>query len=136
MVFDVKTQAIVNLTIQVLLMMTMSGAVYLVKKRYLGRHCAVMRICVLVQIIAIAGVMLPSMIGYIEHEQRGGFFNIEMLAHHALGLAVIVIGIYINLAFAGVMKIWGRLVSAMRLALALWILALVIGLHMYLIIWI
>ncbi|CAG0984993.1 hypothetical protein METP1_01978 [Methanosarcinales archaeon] len=136
MVFDVKTQAIVNLTIQVLLIMTISGAVYLVKKRNLGRHCAVMRISLLVQMIAIAGVMLPSMLGYIEHEQRGVFFNIEMLAHHALGLAVIVIGIYINLAFEGVMRIWGRLVSAMRLVLALWILALIIGLHMYLIIWI
>ncbi|MCX9029637.1 MAG: hypothetical protein OIN86_15835 [Candidatus Methanoperedens sp.] len=131
-----KTQAIVNLTIQVLLIMTISGAVYLVKKRNLGRHCAVMRISLLVQMIAIAGVMLPSMLGYIEHEQRGVFFNIEMLAHHALGLAVIVIGIYINLAFEGVMRIWGRLVSAMRLVLALWILALIIGLHMYLIIWI
>ena len=136
MVFDVKTQAIVNLTIQVLLIITISGAVYLVKKRNLGRHCAVMRISLLVQMIAIAGVMLPSMLGYIEHEQRGVFFNIEMLAHHALGLAVIVIGIYINLAFAGVMRIWGRLVSAMRLVLALWILALIVGLHMYLIIWI
>jgi putative membrane protein len=136
MVFDVKTQVIVNLTIQVLLIMTISGAVYLVKKRNLGKHCAVMRISLLVQMIAIAGVMLPSMLGYIEHEQRGAFFNIEMLAHHALGLAVIVIGIYINLAFAGVMRIWGRLVSAMRLVLALWILALIIGLHMYLIIWI
>lgn len=136
MVFDAKTQAIVNLTVQVLLIMTISGAVYLVKKRNLGRHCAAMRISVLVQMIAIAGVMLPSMLGYIEHEQRGVFFNIEMLAHHALGLAVIIIVIYINLAFAGVMRIWGRLVSAMRLALALWILALIIGLHMYLIIWI
>jgi len=136
MVFDVKTQAIVNLTIQVLLIITISGAVYLVKKRNLGRHCAVMRISLLVQMIAIAGVMLPSMLGYIEHEQRGVFFNIEMLAHHSLGLAVIVIGIYINLAFAGVMRIWGRLVSAMRLVLALWILALIIGLYMYLMIWI
>jgi len=136
MVFDVKTQAIVNLTIQVLLIITISGAVYLVKKRKLGRHCGVMRISLLVQMIAIAGVMLPSMLGYIEHEQRGVFFDIEMLAHHALGLAVIVIGIYINLAFEGVMRIWGRLVSAMRLVLALWILALIIGLHMYLMIWI
>lgn len=136
MVFDVKTQVIVNLTIQVLLIMTISGAVCLVKKRNLGRHCAFMRISLLVQMIAIAGVMLPSMLGYIEHEQRGVFFNIEMLAHHALGLAVIVIGIYINLAFGGVIRIWGRLVSAMRLVLALWILALIIGLHMYLIIWI
>jgi putative membrane protein len=135
MVFDVKTQAMVNLTIQLLLIMTISGSVYLAKKRNLGRHCIVMRISVLLQIVAIASVMLPSMLGYIEHEQRGVFFNIEMLVHHMLGLAVIVIWIYINLVFVGVMKIKDSLVVAMRLALASWILALIIGLHMYSLIW-
>lgn len=135
MVFDVKTQAMVNLTLQVLLIMTISGAVFLAKKRNLGKHCVVMRIAVLLQIIVITGVMLPSMLGYIEHEQRGIFFNIEMLMHHTLGLTVIAIWIYINLVFAGVMRIRGRLVAAMRLALASWILALIIGLHMYFLIW-
>ena len=135
MVFDIKTQAMVNLTIQVLLIVMVSGAVFLVKKRNIGKHCVVMRVAVLLQIIAIAGVMLPSMLGYIENEQRGIFFNIEMSAHHTLGLTVIGIWIYINLVFAGVMRIRIRLATAMRLALASWILALIIGLHMYLLIW-
>jgi putative membrane protein len=135
MVFDIKTQAMVNLTIQVLLIMTVSGAVFLAKKRYLGKHCTLMRVSVLMQIIAIAGVMLPSMLGYIEYVQWNTFFNIEMLVHHTLGLIVITIWIYINLVFAGVMRIRGRLATAMRLALASWIMALIIGLHMYLLIW-
>ncbi|VVB56385.1 Uncharacterised protein [uncultured archaeon] len=135
MVFDVKTQAMINLTIQVLLIMSVSGAVFLVKKRNLGKHCVVMRVAVLLQIIAIAGVMLPSMLGYIENEQRSIFFNMEMLVHHTLGLTVIAIWIYINLVFAGVMRIRVRLETAMRLALASWILALIIGLHMYFLIW-
>ena len=135
MVFDIKTQAMINLTIQVLLIMTVSGAVFLVKKRNLGKHCVVIRVAVLLQIIAIAAVMLPSMLGYIENEQRGIFFNIEMLVHHTLGLIVIAIWIYINLVFAGVMRIKVSLKIAMRLALASWILALIIGLHMYFLIW-
>lgn len=135
MVFDIKTQAMVNLAIQIFLIITVSGAVFLVKKRNPGKHCIVMRVAVLLQIIAIVGVMLPSMLGYIEIEQRGIFFNIEMWVHHTLGLIVIAIWIYINLVFAGVMRIKVRLETAMRLALALWILALIFGLHMYFLIW-
>lgn len=135
MVFDIKTQAMVTLTIQILLIMTVSGAVFLAKKRNLGKHCVVMRVAVLLQIIAIASVMLPSMLGYIENEQRSIFFNIEMLVHHTLGLTVITIWVYINLVFSGVMRIRGSLVAVMRLAFASWILALIIGLHMYLLIW-
>ncbi len=135
MVFDIKTQAMVTLTIQILLIMTVSGAVFLAKKRNLGKHCVVMRVAVLLQIIAIASVMLPSMLGYIENEQRSIFFNIEMLVHHTLGLTVITIWVYINLVFSGVMRIRGGLVAVMRLAFVSWILALIIGLHMYLLIW-
>jgi len=115
--------------------MSVSGAVFLVKKRNLGKHCVIMRVAVLLQIVATAGVMLPSMLGYIENEQRSIFFNMEMLVHHTLGLIVIAIWIYINLVFAGVMRIRVRLETSMRLALASWILALIIGLHMYLLIW-
>ena len=136
MVFDVKTQAMINLTIQVLLIITVSGAAFLAKKRDLGKHCAVLRVAVPLQIIAIAVVMLPSMLGYIENVQRNTFFNIEMYVHHTLGLIVIAIWIYINLVFAGVMRVRGRLATAMRLALVAWILALVIGIYMYLLIWV
>ncbi len=135
MVLDVKTQALVNMATQVLLIMTLSSAVFLMMKRNLGKHCAVIRISVLIQVIAISSVMLPSMLGYIENEQRTTLFNIEMLVHHTLGLIVIAIWIYINLVFAGVMSIRVRLEIAMRLALVSWILAFIIGLHMYLSIW-
>lgn len=135
MVFDIKTQAMINLTIQILLIMTVSGAVFLAKKRDMGKHCAALRVAVPLQILAVAVVMLPSMLGYIENVQRNTIFNIEMYVHHTLGLIVIAIWIYINLVFAGVMRIRGRLATAMRLALAAWILALIIGLHMYLLIW-
>jgi len=135
MVFNVKTLAMINLTIQVLLIIMAAGAVFLAKKRNLGKHCVVMKVAVPLQIIAIASVMLPSMLGYIENEYPSTFFNIEMMLHHTLGLIVIAIWIYVNLVFAGIMRIRGRLMVAMRLALASWILSLIIGLHMYLLIW-
>jgi putative membrane protein len=116
--------------------MMVSSDVFLAKKRNLGKHCVVMRVSVLVEIIAIASVMLPSMLGYIEYGQQSKIFNIEILVHHTLGLIVIAIWIYINLVFAGVMRQRGRLAGAMRIALASWILSIIIGLHMYLLIWI
>ena len=135
MVFNIKIQAMINLAVQVLLIITVSGAVFLAKKGNLGKHCAVIRVAVPLQIIAIAVVMLPSMLGYIETGQQNTFFNIEMYVHHTLGLIVITIWIYINLVFAGVMRVRGRLATAMRVALVAWILALVIGIYMYLLIW-
>ena len=86
MFFDVKTLALANLALQMLLVIMVSSASYLAKKRDLKRHCAFIRVLVIVQIIAIAVVMLPSMLGYIENPPG---FNTEMLIHHTFGLAVI-----------------------------------------------
>ncbi|MDO9098859.1 MAG: hypothetical protein Q7U60_12165 [Candidatus Methanoperedens sp.] len=127
MAFDVKTLALANLAIQILLVIMLFGAAYFAKKRELIRHCNFMRVLVPVQIIAIAAVMLPSMPGYIENPP--GFY-IEMLVHHTLGLLVIALWLYINLAFG---KPWMPRKSAlfMRTAFILWILAFLLGLHMY-----
>ncbi len=67
MAIDVKTLATLNLVVQILLVIMVSGAVYLAKKRELGRHCAFMRALVPTQIIAIATVMLPSMLGFLKN---------------------------------------------------------------------
>ncbi len=76
--------------------------------------------------------MLPSMLGYLSHPPP---FAIEILVHHALGILVVVLWIYINLSFG---KPWmpRNLALFMRSAFALWILALLIGLHMYLMIYV
>jgi hypothetical protein len=128
MAIDVKTLALANLAVQILLIMMVSGAVYLAKKkRELMRHCSFMKVLVPVQIIAIAAVMLPSMLGYLKNPPS---FSTEMLVHHTLGLSVVALWIYINLSFG---KPWmpRNLRAFMRLAFTLWMLALLLGLHMY-----
>jgi len=129
MVFDVKTLALANLAAQILLILMVLGAVYLAKKkRELMKHCSIMRVLVPVQIVAIATVMLPSMLGYLMNPPP---FSTEMIVHHSLGLAVVALWIYINLSFG---KPWmpRNLALFMRSAFTLWMLALLLGLHMYL----
>lgn len=131
MTFDVKTLGAINLAFQVLLMILVFVASYLAKKKNFSKHCTIMRAAVALQIIAILAIMLPSMIGYITHEQKGIFFNIPMLVHHTMGLAVVALWVYINLAVAGRLKLPGRLAIWMRLAMSLWVLTFLLGLYMY-----
>src|SRR5574341_1960936 len=104
MTLNVMTLATINLIVQFLLVIAVLIAVLRVKKMDLGRHCSIMRGAVPVQIISIITVMLPSMIGYIRNEPPGILFRLEIQAHHLLGLAVVVLWIYINLLFMGKVK--------------------------------
>ncbi|MFC2068349.1 hypothetical protein ACFLTP_05025 [Chloroflexota bacterium] len=133
---DIKTLTITNLTFQLLLFITVSIAAYLAKKRQLKKHCTIMMIAIPVQILTIAGMMMPSMLGYVRYWQPTSLLNLEIWAHHILGLVVIALWIYVNLVFRGVIKIHGRLIIPMRLAFLLWLLVLFIGLHLYITIWI
>ena len=131
MAFDVKNLALINLTIQILLVILLSYAVFLAKKMDLGKHCTIIRIAVLLQIAAIGAVMLPSMLGYIDNGAPGVLFNTEILFHHTLGIVVIGLWIYINLVYAKKIRWPGNFRSIMRSAYVLWILAFIIGLHLY-----
>ncbi len=131
MSFDIKTIAEINLGVQLLLTLILIGAVYLAKNKKFGNHCKVMRITVPVQILAILAIMLPSMNGYLVHGTPGPFFQAEMLAHHSIGLAIIVLWVYINLIFLKYLRPRFKIRTAMRLALALWVLSLVMGFHMF-----
>jgi putative membrane protein len=131
-----RNVAFVDLLFQVLLIGMVSGAVYLAKKRKdFHRHCIILRIAIPLQVIAIAVIMLPFMLGYIRVGQRSLLFNIEMLTHHTLGLVVILLWVYINLVFFGIVKKQGVPVMAMRVALILWGLTLFMGIHMFILVW-
>jgi putative membrane protein len=131
-----KTLALIDLIFQILLMAMVFGAAYLAKKKKdFRKHCIILRIAIPLQVIAIAGIMLPSMLGYIRLGQRGLLFNIEMLTHHTLGLVVILMWVYINLVFTGIVKTRGVPVIAMRVALILWVLTLLMGLHTFILLW-
>ncbi len=130
MVFDVKTLALANLGIQIFLIAFVFQAVYFVKKGNPVKHCAMVRMAVPLQVLAIIAVMLPSLLGSIKIEPFG-IFNAELLIHHTLGLLVVVLWIYINLAFGNIIRMPGNFRMFMRTALGLWVLALVLGLHIY-----
>lgn len=137
MFLDIQTLTLINLVIQILLMVTILVAAYLARvKRQLIRHCTIMRVAIPVQMVAIAVVMLPSMLGYIQNEAPGLLFSLEIPVHHGLGLVVVALWIYVNLAFKGIIKIRWRLVIPMRLAFGSWLVTLILGLHIYLSLWV
>jgi hypothetical protein len=108
MYLDPRTLAVINLAVQAFLVLAVFGAAYLARRRRDFRnHCTVMRIALPLQIIAIVFIMLPSLRDHISHGQPG-LLNDEMLAHHVLGAAVVVLWVYINLVFVGLIKPLGR----------------------------
>jgi len=131
MAFDIKNLAIINLTIQIFVVILLSYAAFLAKKVDLRKHCRIIRIAVFLQIAAIGAVMLPSMLGYIENGAPGVLFNTEILFHHTMGILVLGLWTYINLVYAKIIRWPGNFKSIMRSAYVLWILVFIIGVHLY-----
>jgi hypothetical protein len=134
MTVDVKVLQILDLLVQVALMIVVIVAITVARRQNIGRHCTIVRIAVLLQILSIGIIMLPSMVGYLEHRDLGPLFNAEILVHHSLGLAVIALWIYFNLVFTGTIRGWGRLSHLMWLAFGVWITTFILGLHLILVI--
>ena len=131
MLFNIKTLAIINLLVQALLLLTVLVSAYLAKrKRQLIRHCKIIRVAVIAQLLAIFLMMLPSMLGYLKTPGQAAL-QTEMLVHHGLGVLVILLWVYINLVVMGRVRVVWRLAMFMRAALLIWILVFLLGLHLY-----
>ncbi len=131
MALDFRTLVALNITVQIILGLTLAGSIYLAKKKSLKKHCAVMRITVPVQILAILGIMLPAMSGSLNRPAGSAVLVWEVLIHHALGLGVVVFWIYINLVFLRYVKPFLRIRPTMQMAAAFWIISLILGVHIY-----
>ena len=121
-----------NLAVQILLIITVFGAVYLARRKKLAMHCPVIRVAVPIQIVAILVVMLPSMLGFIENVPSLPFFFPGVLIHHSLGLTVVGLWVYINLDFERRVKMPRNRAAVMWLALGVWIASFILGLSIYL----
>ena len=132
-----KTIVIINLILQCALFIALLTAGYFARFRHkLKIHCLVMRIAIPVQIASIAAIMLPAILGYIQRGNRTPIFNTAMLIHHILGLTVIVLWVYINLVFQGIVKGRDKLAIPMRFAFFLWIIVLLLGVYLYVVTWV
>ena len=127
---DIKLMATLDLILQTGLLVTVLIAAGIAKfQRKLIRHCRIIRIAMGLQIIVILFRMLPLMLGYLK--SPGLSIRTEMLAHHTLGLALVVLWVYINLVVLGRARVLGNLRWYMRTALVMWGGAFLLGVHLY-----
>jgi len=132
---DVRMLAAINLAAQFLLTLAVVGAVHLARNKKFKRHCTVMRIAFPAQILAILLVMLPSMNGYLAVGSPGPIFRAEMLVHHTFGLVAVILWVYINLISLNYIRSRLSQRTAMRMALGCWILSLIMGLHLFVLVY-
>jgi uncharacterized membrane protein YozB (DUF420 family) len=132
MAIDIRTLAIVNLLVQLALIGFVFGAVYLARKGRVIRHCTIVRCAIIAQIISILAIMLPSLLGFVENVPPIPFLYPELLTHHILGLVLIGIFVYINLEVGRVVHPLVKRKSVMRLALGIWLVALALGINIFL----
>jgi hypothetical protein len=127
--------ALTNTILQVVLIVATFVAVGLARTRRFKRHCLVMRVSVAVQIILIGALMAPSLAGYLRNWIGWSWFMAGIVVHHVLGVIVVLLFIYVNLAFEGAVRSPRRLRPYMRSALVLWLVSLGLGLYLYVYIW-
>jgi len=132
MAIDIRLLATANLVVQLALIGFVFGAVYLARRGRVVRHCNIVRGAVIVQIITILAIMLPSLLGYVENVPPIPFLYPELLIHHILGLVLIAIFAYVNLEVGRVIRPVVKRKSAMRTALAVWLVGLALGINIYL----
>jgi hypothetical protein len=130
-----RSLALTNVIVQCLLIVAALTAFWLARKGRLKRHCLIMRVSIGVQIVLIGALMAPSLAAYINNWSGWSWFTAEILIHHTLGVIVVLLFIYFNLALTGVVRSPRRLRPYMRTALVLWLAVLALGLYLYWYIW-
>ena len=104
--------------------------------RRFRRHCLIMRSAMAVQIFAIGLVMAPSLAGYLNNWHGWSLFLTRVIVHQSLGVIVVLLFIYINLAYTGVIRAPRSFRPYMISALTLWVISLVTGVLLYWRIWV
>jgi hypothetical protein len=128
----VRTLHLGNLLFQVALGLALGRGVYLARKKKLRTHCTTMRVLVPLQLLAIASVMLPSLLLYLRNPPPRLLLRPELLVHHTLGLVVVAIFAYVNLVFIGWIGFPASLKPVMRVAALCWVGSLLLGLNLFL----
>ena len=132
MPLDYQTLVASNLILQLILAAALGFAVFLAKKKNFQKHCLILRLAVTAQILVVLALMSPAMAPILEPGRPNGLFQAEVLLHHGLGLAVVLLWIYINLVYLGRLKARLATRQAMQAAAGLWVASLILGFHIYL----
>jgi hypothetical protein len=90
-----------------------------------------MRSLIGVEVVSIIVTMTSPLFDLVRQPPPLRLLTTEAIAHHALGLVVVLIFIYVNLVYTGVVKTGRGFKNLMRTAAVLWALTLLLGIHLY-----
>lgn len=130
MPFNVEALATVNLVAQALLLIAVLIAARLARKKRLIKHCRIITVVLVIELVTIFLVMLPSLVGLLNTPIPTAL-KVEDWVHHSLGLVVVLLWVYVSLAVRGRVRAVGKLAIYMRAALAIWVLTFLLGVHLY-----
>jgi hypothetical protein len=128
---DTESLVNFNLGLQVILVLAIAYSGILAKRRWLDQHCRVMRFAIAGQILSIAIVMLPQLLGLVEVLPIGTVDGKIMWTHHFLGVMVIGLWVYVNLVVSGKIAFKGRLLWVMRIAAVSYFASFFMGLYIF-----
>ena len=131
MIVDPNLVVVMNIILQIILTVVLAFAILLARRREFKSHCLMLRLAFAAQILAILLLMSPAMGALLEPERGVNLLALELLLHHALGLAVIPLFIYINLVYERGIHPRLSMKSAMQAAAVMWTASLLMGFHLY-----
>jgi hypothetical protein len=130
-----KNVALFNLILQAVLIAGVFVGAGLALRRRFKQHCLLMRVLMGVQIVLIGTIMGPQFVRYFPRPSNISAFDTVLIIHHTLGLLALVLWVYINLAFTGVVKAPRRYTWFMRTAATSWTISLAMGAYVFWYLW-
>ena len=124
-----------NLVAQVLLLAVLLSASALAWRGKLRVHCLLMRGVMVAQLLLIGVIMAPQVGRYYADWPGLTGFTVELVIHHVLGALALLLSVYVNLAFAGLLKRPKRFAMVMRVTLLMWVASLGLGVHVFWYLW-
>ena len=125
-----------NLVAQVVLMVALLVGSLLAWRGRLRQHCWIMRAAIVAQLLLIGVIMAPQIGRYYKHWSGFSRFTTELVVHHTFGAIALLLAIYVNLAFVGVVfKRPRRFAWVMRATLLTWAVSLGLGIHLFWYLW-
>jgi hypothetical protein len=124
-----------NLAAQVVLMLALLVGGLLAWQGKLRLHCWMMRGATVAQLVLVGVIMAPQIGRYYAGWTGFSSLTTELVVHHAFAAVALLLAIYINLAFGGVVKKPRRFNWVMRATLLAWAISLGLGIHLFWYLW-
>jgi uncharacterized membrane protein YozB (DUF420 family) len=126
-----------NLSFQLLIFVLAILGVILILRRSLVKHCRLLNLAIILNLISVFVVMVPSFFQFTRALTLAGLRSLEvliMMTHGAVGTVALILSVVVVLRMTNRVPTLARIapaMSLMRVTFLLWLLSLLMGLMIY-----